>query len=114
MLSYVKKTTGWRIKMSLFFFGDNFYKDKETFNKIFSQQILEIYRILFVETTLEAIMIYYTSSLIIPRSLHALRFCVPAHSRNTNIKVANNSIEHFLWNPSYFSSDYVVSSSCNN
>ena len=64
MLSYVKKTTGWRIKMSLFFFGDNFYKDKETFNKIFSQQILEIYRILFVETTLESIMFYYTSSVI--------------------------------------------------
>ena len=32
--------------MSLFFFGDNFYKTKETF-KIFSPQILEVYRILF-------------------------------------------------------------------
>ena len=44
--------------MSLFFFGNNFYKNKETF-KIFSLQILEVYRILLVETTLES-MFYYT------------------------------------------------------
>ena len=36
--------------MSLFFFGDNFYKNKDTC-KIFSQQILEVYRILLVEAT---------------------------------------------------------------
>ena len=46
-------------KMSLFFLGNNFYKNKETF-KIFSAQILEVYRILLVETTLESIMFYYT------------------------------------------------------
>ena len=40
--------------MSLFFFGNNFYKDKETF-KIFSPKILEVYRILLVETTPESI-----------------------------------------------------------
>ena len=34
--------------MSLFFFGNNFYKNKETF-KIFSSQLLEVYRILLVE-----------------------------------------------------------------
>ena len=49
--------------MSLFFFGNNFYKNKETF-KIFSPQILEVYRILLVETKVESIMFYYTFSLI--------------------------------------------------
>ena len=48
--------------MPLFFFGNNFYKNKETF-KIFSPQILEVYRILLVETTLES-MFYYTFSVI--------------------------------------------------
>ena len=56
--------TGRPTKMSLCFFGDNFYKNKETF-KIFSQQILEVYRILLVETTLKSIMFYYTFSVII-------------------------------------------------
>ena len=73
--------------MSLFFFSNNFYKNKETF-KIFSPQILEVYRILLVETTLESIMFY---------------------SSNSNIKIVHNSIEHFLWNPSDFSSDDVLS-----
>ena len=50
-------------KMSLFFFGDNFYKNKDTF-KIFSAQILEVYRILLVETTLGSIMFCYTSLVI--------------------------------------------------
>ena len=49
--------------MSIFFFGNNFYKNEETF-KIFSPQILEVYRILLVETTLELIMFYYTFSVI--------------------------------------------------
>ena len=49
--------------MSLFFFGNNFYENKETF-KIFSPQILEVYRILLVETTVESIMFYYTFSVI--------------------------------------------------
>ena len=55
--------TGWPTKMSLFFFGNNFYKNKKNF-KIFSQQILEVYRILLVETTVESIMFYYTFSVI--------------------------------------------------
>ena len=55
--------TGWPTKMSLFFFGNNFYKNKKTF-KIFSRQLLEVYRILLVETTLESIMCYYTFSVI--------------------------------------------------
>ena len=49
--------------MSLFFFGDNFYKNKETF-KTFAPQIREVYRILLVETSLESIMFYYTFSSI--------------------------------------------------
>ena len=49
--------------MSLFFFGNNFYKNKETF-KIFSPQLLEVYRILLVETTLESITFYYNFSVI--------------------------------------------------
>ena len=43
--------------MFLFLFGNNFYKNEQTF-KIFSPQILEVYRILLVETTLESIMFY--------------------------------------------------------
>ena len=39
----------------IFFFGNNFYEDKETFKKIFPQ-ILEVYRILVVQTTLESIV----------------------------------------------------------
>ena len=50
-------------KMSLFFFGNNFYKNKETF-RIFSPQILEVYRILLMETTLESIRFWYTFSVI--------------------------------------------------
>ena len=49
--------------MFLFFFGNNFYKTKETF-KIFSPQVLEVYRILLVKTTLESIMFYHTFSVI--------------------------------------------------
>ena len=49
--------------MSLFFFGNNFHKNKETF-KIFSPQLLEVYRIPLVKTTLESIMFYYTFSVI--------------------------------------------------
>ena len=55
--------TGWPTKISLFFFDNKFYKNKETF-KIFSPQILEVYRILLVETTVESIMFYYTFSVI--------------------------------------------------
>ena len=49
--------------MSLFFFGNNFHKDKETF-KIFSPQLLEVYRIVLVETSLQSKMFHYTLSVI--------------------------------------------------
>ena len=47
--------------MTLFFFDNNFKKKRETF-KIFSPQLLEVYTILLVETTLESIMFYCTFS----------------------------------------------------
>ena len=49
--------------MSLFFFANNFYKNKENF-KIFFPRLVEIYRILLVETNLELIMFYYTFAVI--------------------------------------------------
>ena len=49
--------------MSLFFFANNFYKNKENF-KIFSPQLLKVYRILLMETNLELIVFYYTFSVI--------------------------------------------------
>ena len=49
--------------MSLFFCGNNFYKNKESF-KIFSPQLLEVYIIFLMETTLESILFYYTFSVI--------------------------------------------------
>ena len=57
------QSTGWPTKMSPFFSGNNFYKNKETF-KNFSPQLLDVYRIPLVETTLESIMFYYTLSVI--------------------------------------------------
>ena len=42
-----KNVTGYPTKMSLFFFGNNFYKNKETF-KIFSPQTMEVYGILLL------------------------------------------------------------------
>ena len=49
--------------MSLFLFGNSCYKRKESF-KMFFPQILEVYRILLVKTTLESIIFYYTFSVI--------------------------------------------------
>ena len=42
-----KNVIGYPTKMSLFFFGNNFYKNKETF-KIFSPQAMEVYGILLL------------------------------------------------------------------
>ena len=49
------------MKISLYFFGNNIYKNKKSF-KIFSPQLLEYHRILLVETTRESIMFYHTFS----------------------------------------------------
>ena len=50
-------------KCLYFFFGNNFYKNKETF-KVFSLQLLEVYRILLLETALKSIIFYYFFSVI--------------------------------------------------
>ena len=50
-------------KCPYFSLAITFTKKKETFN-IFYPQLLEIYRILLVETTLESITFHYTFSLI--------------------------------------------------
>ena len=94
--------------MSLFFLGNNFCKNKKTF-KIFSPQLLEVYRILLVETTLESIMFYYTFSVINTMFIPCTVAAVWQHSSKSNIKIVHNSFEHFLWNPSDFSSDDVLS-----
>ena len=75
--------------MSLIFFVSNFYKNNETF-KIFSPQLLEVYGILLVETTLELIMIYYTFSVIntlfVPRT--ALLYDSTAATRTLKLSTA--------------------------
>ena len=102
--------------MSLFFFGNNFYKSKETLR--FFLQVLEVYRIFFVKTTLES-MLYYTFSVIntvcstchtVWNTFHVIKHTKPhlQHSSNLNIEIVHNSIEHFLWNPSDFFSDDVL------
>ena len=89
--------------MFLFFFGNDFYKNKETF-KIFSPQILEVYRVILVQTTLEWIF-YHTFSVI--NYMFDPGTAPLYDSSNLNIKIVHNSIEHFMWNPSDFSSDVV-------
>ena len=95
--------------MSLFFFGNNFYKNKETF-KIFSPQILEVYRILLVQTTLESIMFYH--NFLVINDMFDPGSAPLYDSINSNIKTVHNSIEHFLWNPSDFSSNVVCENLC--
>ena len=87
--------------MSLFFFGNNFYKNKKTF-KIFSPQILEVCRILLVETTLESITFYYTFSVI-------NTMFVPCTVLLYDSTAATRTLKLSLWNPSDFSSDDVLS-----
>ena len=79
--------------MSLFFFGNNFYKNKETF-KIFSPQLLEVYRILLMETTVESIMFYYTFSVINTMFVlcTALLYDSPAGTRTLNLSTTLLSI----------------------
>ena len=83
-----------------------FTKSKETF-KIFFLQILEVYRIFLVQTTLESIIFYHTFSETNDMFDQAPRCCM-AGSSNSNIKIVHNSIHHFLWNLSDFSSSDVV------
>ena len=93
--------------MSLFFLGNNFCKNKKTF-KIFSPQLLEVYRILLVETTLESIMFYYTFSVINTMFVPCTALLYGSTAASQTLKLST-TIEHFLWNPSDFSSDDVLS-----
>ena len=95
--------------MSLYSFGNNFYKNKETF-KIFPPQILEVYRFLLVQTTQESIMSYYTFLVI--NDMFDPSTTPLYDSSNSNIKIVHNSIEHFFQNPSDFSSDVVFENLC--
>ena len=85
------------------------YKNKETF-KIFSPQILEVCRILLVQTTLESPMFYYAFLVINNRFDPGTMLLYD--SSNSNIKIAHNCIEHFFWNLSDFSSDVVFKNLC--
>ena len=100
-ISLIPWVSGWPTKMSLFLFGNSCYKSKESF-KIFSPQILKVYRILLVKTTLESIIFYYTFLVI---NTMFVPCTVWQHSSNSNIKIVHNSIKHFLWNLSDFFSD---------
>ena len=100
--------TGWPTKMSLFFFGNNFYKNKENF-KIFSPQILKVYRILLVETTLESIMFYYTFSVINTMFVPCTVLLYDSTAATQTLKIVHNSVEHFLWNPPDSFSDDALS-----
>ena len=94
--------------MSLFFFGDNFYRNKKTL-KIFSPQIMEIYRILLVESTLESIMFYYNFLVINTMFVPCTALLHHSTAATLNIKIVHNLIEHLLWNPSNFFSNDVLS-----
>ena len=93
--------------MSLFFFGNNFYKNKKTF-QIFFPQLLEVYRILLVETTLELIIFYYTFSVINTMFVPCTALLYDSTAATWTLNIAQNSFDHFLWNPSDFSSDDVL------
>ena len=78
--------------MPLFFFGNNFYKNKETF-KIFSPQLLEVYRTLLVETALESIMFYYTFSVINSMFLPCTTLLHDSKAATQTLKLSTASIQ---------------------
>ena len=100
--------TGWPTKMSLFFFGSNFYKNKETF-KIFSPQLLEVYRILLVETTLESIMFYCTFSVTNTMFFPCTALLCYSTTATRALKLSTTLLGISCGNPSDFSSDDVLS-----
>ena len=78
--------------MPLIFFGNNFYKKKETF-KIFSPQLLEIYRTLLVETTLESIMFYYNFSVINTMFVPSTALLYDSTAVTQTLKLSTTSIQ---------------------
>ena len=79
--------TGWPTKMSLFFFGNTFSKNNESF-KIFSPQLLEVYRIILVETTLESTMFYYTFSIINTMSIPCTALLYDSTAETRTLKLS--------------------------
>ena len=80
--------------MAIFFFGNNFYENKETF-KIFSAQILEVYRILLVEAILESIMFYYTFSVINTMSVPCTALLYPSTASTRTLKLFTTLLSIF-------------------
>ena len=93
--------------MSLFFFANNFYKTKETL-KNFSRQLLDVYKILLVETTLE-LMFYYTFSVINVMFVPCTALLYDSKAATWTLKLSTTLLTKFLWNPYDFSSDDVLS-----
>ena len=78
----------------LFFFPNNFSKNKETF-KIFSPQILEVYRILLVEATLESIMFYCTFSVINTMFVPCTALLYDSTAATRTLKLSTNLLSIF-------------------
>ena len=62
-----------------------------------------------MQATLESM--FYDTFLVI-NDMFDLGTAALYYSSNSNIKIVHNSIEHFLWNPSDFSSDVVFENLC--
>ena len=107
-ISLIPWVSGWPTKMSLFLFGNSCYKSKESF-KIFSPQILEVYRILLVKTTLESIIFYYTFSVIntmfVPCT--ALLYDSTAATRTLKLSTTLLSISYWICLISFLILEYL-------
>ena len=73
--------------MFLFFFGNTFSKNNESF-KIFSPQLLEVYGIILVETTLESTMFYYTFSIINTMSIPCTALLYDSTAETRTLKLS--------------------------
>ena len=102
------ESTGWSTKMSPFFIGNNSYKNNETF-KIFSPQLLEVYRILLVGATLESISVYYNFSVINAMFVPCTTQLYDSTAATRTLKLSTTLLSNFLWNPYDFSPDDVLS-----
>ena len=85
--NFLSHYTEWPTKMSLFFFGNTFSKNNESF-KIFSPQLLEVYRIILVETTLESTMFYYTFSIINTMSIPCTALLYDSTAETRTLKLS--------------------------
>ena len=74
----------------------------------FSLQLLDVYRILLVETTLE-LMFYYTFSVINVMFVPCTALLYDSKAATWTLKLSTTLLTKFLWNPYDFSSDDVLS-----